>query len=323
MIIVTGAAGFIGSATIWGLNRRGQGDILAVDQLETSDKWKNMRGLSFVDYLEKQDFRQMINSDKFADSATAIIHMGACSSTMETDASYLIDNNYRYTQDLAEFAIRNNIRFIYASSAATYGDGSQGYADDHKGITKLAPMNMYGFSKQLFDQWALTHHYLKSIVGLKFSNVFGPNEYHKEEMRSVPNKAYKQIKESGVVKLFKSYKDEYGDGQQQRDFIYVKDVVEMILFFLDHPECNGIFNAGAAKARSWNELVRACFAALDVPCQIDYIDMPDEIRNKYQYFTELNMAKLERSGFSQSGYSLEDGIRDYYQNYLEEDAHLS
>ena len=323
MVIVTGAAGFIGSAVIWGLNKNGINDILAVDELGSTDKWKNLRGLSYKDYVEKDYFRNLIKAGDLPDSVTSIVHMGACSSTTETDASYLIDNNYQYTKELASFAIERNIRFIYASSAATYGDGALGYDDDHTSLHRLSPLNMYGYSKHLFDLWAADNTLLDKIVGLKFSNVFGPNEYHKQDMRSVPIKAFEQIRDSGSVKLFKSYKNEYADGEQMRDFIYVKDAVEMVLFFLEKTNANGIFNIGSGKARTWNDLIKAAFSALNLKSNITYIEMPEELRDRYQYFTELNMTKLYSTGFSKTLTPLEDAISDYINNYLSNGYHLT
>jgi len=323
MVIVTGGAGFIGSAVIWGLNRQSIDNILIIDHLESSEKWKNLRELSFDDYLEKDHFRELIKKGRFSSSTSAIIHMGACSSTTEIDASYLIDNNYQYTKELAAFAIEHNIRFVYASSAATYGDGAQGYDDSHEKIKMLRPLNMYGYSKQLFDLWAVKNKLFDQIVGLKFSNIFGPNEYHKEGMRSVPLKAFEQIRDSGSVKLFKSYEDEYADGEQMRDFLYIKDAVEMILFFLERKALSGIFNIGSGKARTWNDLIKASFSALNLDPNIEYIEMPEELKQHYQYFTELKMDKVFDAGYPRSITSLEVAVTDYVQNYLIHTNYLS
>jgi ADP-L-glycero-D-manno-heptose 6-epimerase len=323
MIIVTGGAGFIGSAVVWGLNQRGESKILVVDQLDSSDKWKNLSDLSFLDYFEKDKFRELIRERKLPDSITAIIHMGACSSTTEKNASFLIDNNYEYTKELASFAIEKKIQFIYASSAATYGDGAHGYDDDHACIRNLRAMNMYGYSKQLFDLWAINRGLLTRIVGLKFSNVFGPNEYHKGDMCSVPLKAFEQIRQSGAVKLFKSYKKEYADGEQKRDFLYIKDAVAMTLFFLYNKKVKGIYNIGSGNARTWNDLAKAAFSALNLEPRIEYIDMPEPLRDRYQYFTELKMEKLRSAGYPDPVMSLEDGITDYVQRYLVDGRRLS
>ena len=336
MIIVTGGAGFIGSALIAALNSRSITDILVVDQLacdegshfakETQngvpEKWKNLRNLSFADYVEKDDFLEMVVEKRIAPPIEAVFHLGACTSTTETNASYLIKNNYEYTKLLAQWTTDTNIRFIYASSAATYGDGSAGFSDDEERIENLRPLNMYGYSKQLFDLWAHRTGLFKKIVGLKYFNVFGPNEYHKADMRSFVLKAFEQIKSKGRVGLFKSYKDEFKDGEQKRDFIYVKDAVDMTLFFYDNPQVNGLFNIGTGRARTWNDLVKAVFAAMGKKPNIEYIDMPESIRNQYQYFTQADITKLHKAGYDKETTPLEDAIKDYVQNYLQKDKYL-
>jgi ADP-L-glycero-D-manno-heptose 6-epimerase len=249
----------------------------------------------------------------------AIIHMGACSATTETDSNYLMENNYRYTLTLAEHCIKNDIRFIYASSAATYGDGSMGYDDDEKGLIKLQPMNMYGYSKHIFDLKARREGWLNKIAGLKFFNVYGPNEYHKGDMVSVVYKAFNQIKENGYVNLFKSHRQDFEHGEQKRDFIYVMDAVDMVLFFLKNPGKSGIYNIGTGKARMFKDLVTAVFKAMDLEPKIKYMDMPVEIRDRYQYFTEAEMDKIQNIGYNLQPHNLEDGIKDYVQNYLMKD----
>jgi ADP-L-glycero-D-manno-heptose 6-epimerase len=323
MYIVTGAAGLIGSGIVWGLNQRGIDKIMLVDHLGKSDKWKNLRALRFADYEEKEDFREMILNDAFHDTKIdAIIHMGACSSTTERDASYLIDNNYKYTQELASFAVSHGIRFIYASSCATYGDGSQGYLDDESQIEQLRPMNMYGYSKQMFDLWAKRAGLLDKITGLKFSNVYGSNELHKAEMRSVVCRAYEQISTSGKMDLFKSYKPEYADGEQMRDFIYIKDAVDMILFLLDHPNGYGLYNIGSGRAETWNALVEAAFEAMNKPVNIQYVEMPEHLRDRYQYYTKTEMGKLQALGYDKTATSLKDAIADYICNYRVQEKFL-
>ena len=322
MIIVTGGAGFIGSALIAALNKRQIADILVVDQLASDEKWKNLRNLSFADYVEKDDFLEMVVENKLSPPVEAVFHLGACTSTTETNASYLIKNNYEYTKLLAQWATDADIRFIYASSAATYGDGSASFSDDEGQIDKLRPLNMYGYSKQLFDLWARRTNLLKKIAGLKYFNVFGPNEYHKGDMRSFVLKAFEQINAKDKVGLFKSYKPEYADGEQKRDFIYVKDAADMTLFFLDNPQLTGLFNIGTGKPRTWNDLVNAVFAAMDKPPKIEYIEMPDSICNQYQYYTCADITKLRKAGYNKKTTSLEDAIKDYAQNYLQKDEYL-
>jgi ADP-L-glycero-D-manno-heptose 6-epimerase len=322
MYIVTGAAGLIGSGVVWGLNQQGIDEIILVDNLGLSDKWKNLRALRFAEYEEKDNFREMIQDGTFENKKIdAIIHMGACSSTTERDASYLIDNNYKYTQEMAAFAVANNIRFIYASSCATYGDGSLGYSDDESQIEKLRPMNMYGYSKQMFDLWAKRTGYLKKITGLKFSNVYGPNELHKAEMRSVVCRAYEQITSNGKMGLFKSYKPEYADGEQMRDFIYIKDVVNMILFLLEKDAC-GLYNIGSGRAETWNALATAAFEALGKPVDIEYIDMPEHLRDRYQYYTKAEMNKFLSLGYDKPITSLKDAVADYICNYRVEEKFI-
>jgi ADP-L-glycero-D-manno-heptose 6-epimerase len=323
MIIVTGGAGFIGSAFVWRLNQEGIDDIVIVDRLGTTDKWKNLVNLRFVNYIHKDDFHEMIYNDTVRFDVDAIVHMGACSSTTERDADYLWQNNNVYTGLLAEYAIEHGIRFIYASSAATYGDGTQGFSDDHGNINKLKPINMYGYSKQVFDLRVLKHSWENNIAGIKFFNVFGPNEYHKGDMTSVIFKAFHQIKETGKVRLFKSYLPQYPDGGQLRDFVYVKDCIDVMWWLLQNPAVNGIFNLGTGKARTWNDLINAVFAAMGIKPNIEYIEMPESLRNQYQYFTQAEMDKLGQSGCPVDFSTLEDSVRDYVVNYLQQnDPHL-
>nr|WP_321259452.1 ADP-glyceromanno-heptose 6-epimerase [uncultured Pseudodesulfovibrio sp.] len=324
MYIVTGGAGFIGSAMVWKLNQMGIDDILVVDNLSTSEKWSNLVGLRYQDYLHRDQFLKFIleGDDQF--ETEAVIHMGACSSTTELDADFLMENNYRYTQYVCRFCLAHGARFINASSASTYGNGEYGFNDNHDGIDRLRPLNMYGYSKQLFDIWAKDSGILDQIVSLKFFNVFGPNEYHKDDMKSVICKAHKQILETGQLKLFKSYRDEYPHGGQKRDFVYIKDCVDIMAWFLEHKDTGGIFNIGTGTARTWNDLAHAVFAALDKEPNIEYIPMPESIRDKYQYFTQADMSKLSAVGCDVKMTSLEDGAKDYVQNYLNQDnPHLT
>ncbi len=322
MIVVTGGAGFIGSAIVWRLNQLGVNNIIVVDELGTDEKWKNLVNLDYSDYIDKHVFLQKIESGKLGFGIAAIIHMGANSSTTEKDADHLMKNNYEYTKELAGYCIKNSARFIYASSAATYGDGSLGFEDNDENCLKLRPLNMYGYSKNLFDIYAYKNHLLKDIVGIKYFNVYGPNEYHKGDMRSVVHKAYGQIIEKGSVKLFKSNIPEYADGGQMRDFVYIKDAVDMTLRFLEDKEHNGLFNVGTGKARTWNDLIKALFNAIGKPVNIEYVDMPEHLVSKYQYFTEAKLDKIKKAGYSNPISSLEDSVTDYVQNYLMKEKFL-
>lgn len=310
MIIVTGAAGFIGSCIVSKLNECSQNDLILVDHLNDA-KQKNLEGKKYTKYFEKDVFLKKIEAGDFSSGIDAIIHMGACSSTTLQDEDYFERNNYQYTKALAQWSLANNVRFIYASSAATYGDGSIGYDDDDQTIKKCKPLNLYGESKQKFDLWALNEGVLDKIVGLKFFNVFGPNEYHKGDMRSVVCKAYRKVVDEGKIGLFKSYHDQYADGEQLRDFIYVKDVVNMTLFFLKNPRINGIFNIGTGKARSWNDVANALFLATQQGVNIEYVEMPEILKDKYQYFTQANISKIRSAGYEDEVTSLEDSIKDY------------
>ena len=315
-IIVTGGAGFIGANVVRGLNARGIDDIVVVDRLRDGAKWRNLLGLRVEDVVDKDDFRLDVREGALTADIDAVIHLGACSSTTETDADYLLDNNYRYSRELCEWCLEEGIRFVYASSAATYGDGSLGYSDQDASTPGLAPLNMYGFSKHLFDLWALRSGRLDRVAGLKFFNVYGPHEDHKGDMRSVVHKAHGQILAKGRVELFKSYRPEFPDGGQVRDFVDVRDAVAVVLWLLDNPAVNGLFNCGTGEARSWNDLATAVFAALGREPRLDYIEMPDHLRGKYQYHTQADLAKLRRAGYDRPFTRLEDGVRDYVQGHL-------
>jgi len=311
-IIVTGGAGFIGSAIVWRLNQLGYDDILIVDRGDDTEKWKNLPPLKFADYIDADDFIDDLGDFK---DASAIIHEGACSSTTVTDADFMLRNNYQYTKDLAEFAIANDIRFIYASSAATYGDGSVGMNDGTDDLNGLRPLNVYGYSKHLFDQYAARNKMFDSIVGLKYFNVFGPNEAHKGDMRSLVHKAFGQISETGKLKLFKSAHPDYGDGEFGRDFIYVKDAVDMTLHFLEN-KTGGLFNAGSGVMNTWNALADAIFNALDLPTNVEFVEMPEQLRNKYQYHTQADLTRLRDAGYRAETTPLNDAVMDYVRNYL-------
>jgi ADP-L-glycero-D-manno-heptose 6-epimerase len=319
-VLVTGAAGLIGSAVIWGLNQRGHQRILAVDRLDRSDKWRNLVPLRFDDYLEADALAGKIDRNLLDDVRT-IIHLGACSSTTETDGRYLAENNFGYTRMLAEWALQRGIRFAYASSAATYG-ALEGKLEDRLDITRLRPLNMYGYSKQLFDLHASARGYLDRIVGLKYFNVFGPNEDHKGDMRSVANKAFREIVDTGRVRLFKSYRPEFADGEQRRDFLYVKDAVDMTLHLVDRPDAYGLFNVGSGRAHTWRELVACVFSALGRPVNIEFVEMPVELRAKYQYSTEASLERLHEAGYRRPPTALDEAVHDYVTRYLMPDRRL-
>lgn len=317
-ILVTGGAGFIGSALVAALNQRGISDIVVTDLLGSDEKWRNLTPLKFADYLEADDFRKRIGQNQAAlGDFSAVFHLGACSATTEKNASYLIDNNFNVTKELAAWSLAKNIRFIYASSAATYGDGAQGMDDQDPNLGRLRPLNMYGYSKHLFDQHAQRKGWLDRIVGVKYFNVFGPNEDHKGDMRSLVNKAYEQIRTTGRVGLFKSYHPDFRDGEQMRDFLYVKDAVEMTLHFAESATtAGGLFNLGSGNANTWLTLTRAIFSALNLPPKIDFIEMPEALKGKYQYYTKADITKLRNAGYRRAMTPIEDAIRDYVQNYL-------
>ena len=317
-ILVTGGAGFIGSALVAALNQRGISDIVITDLLGSDEKWRNLTPLKFADYLEADDFRKRIGQNQAAlGDFSAVFHLGACSATTEKNASYLIDNNFNVTKELAAWSLAKNIRFIYASSAATYGDGAQGMDDQDPNLGRLRPLNMYGYSKHLFDQHAQRKGWLDRVVGVKYFNVFGPNEDHKGDMRSLVNKAYEQIRTTGRVGLFKSYHPDFKDGEQMRDFLYVKDAVEMTLHFAESATtAGGLFNLGSGNANTWLTLTRAIFTALNLPPKIDFIEMPEALKGKYQYYTKADITKLRAVGYRRAMTPIEDAIRDYVQNYL-------
>jgi ADP-L-glycero-D-manno-heptose 6-epimerase len=331
-ILVTGGAGFIGSALVWALNGRGLTDIVVTDFIEPGKQWKhrvpldfgregkkrNLAPLKFADFVEADTFRARLSASPRAFGRFGtVFHLGACSSTTERNEDYLRDINLAYTRELAEWALAQEARFIYASSAATYGDGAAGMDDMDDNLARLHPLNLYGESKQLFDLHAQRAGLLQRLVGLKYFNVFGPNEDHKGDMRSLVNKAYGQILATGNVRLFKSYKPEFKDGEQQRDFLYVKDAVEMTLHFAEHATtAGGLYNIGSGKANTWLALASAIFSALNRPPAIEFIEMPGELRDKYQYFTQAEITKLRGTGYTRPVTSLGEAVGDYVRNYL-------
>lgn len=328
MIIITGGAGFIGSSLVWALNQKAYEDIVIVDALRDGTKWKNLVKRKFTQILHKDELFTWLQDTKNASAVEAILHMGACSATTEMNMDYLLKNNVQYSMRLFEFCAQAKIPFVYASSAATYGLGEIGYKDESQVAQQLRPINPYGYSKQLFDLWALKQKQTPLCwYGLKFFNVFGPNEYHKEGMRSLVAKAYPQVLKQGQIKLFKSYLENYAHGEQMRDFIYIKDVVKVCLHFLEKkPKQSGLFNVGTGKSRSFVDLGKAVFSAVDKNQKADFewIEMPHELRGQYQYFTEADLTRLRKVGdYHEPFMSLEDSITDYVSDYLvKEDSYL-
>ena len=315
ILIVTGGAGFIGRNVVAEVNRRGSSDIVLVDSLGTDEKWRNLVGLRFEDMVAPENLWDWLRG-RGPGSVGVIIHLGACSSTTEADAEYLMRNNYRYTRRLCEWALDNSTRFIYASSAATYGDGSSGFSDQDAVTERLAPLNMYGYSKHVFDLWALRNGLFDQIVGLKYFNVFGPYEDHKNDMRSVVAKAYDEIRRTGRLSLFKSYREGIRDGEQGRDFIFVDDAVDVTLHFLADGTASGLFNCGTGTARTWLDLGTAVFSSLGLAPAIEFVDMPLPLRDKYQYFTQADTGKLRAAGYARKFATLEDGVDKYVRGYL-------
>ena len=315
-ILVTGGAGFIGSALIQALNERGLDNIIVTDFLGQGERFKNLIPLRFDEYLEADDFIELLADDaSLFDDVETVFHMGACSATTESDARYLIQNNAAYTQGLAAWALAKGARFVYASSAATYGDGSRGMSD-RAPLHTLRPLNMYGYSKHRFDAYAEHHGWLPHIVGLKFFNVFGPNEAHKGDMRSMVAKAFEQIQETGRVRLFESEHPDYADGEQKRDFLYVKDAVAMTLFLAENPKAGGLYNIGSGVASTWNELVQTIFKALGKEPVIEYIPLPEALKHQYQYYTCSENARLLEAGYDKPITPFEEAVTEYVERYL-------
>jgi ADP-L-glycero-D-manno-heptose 6-epimerase len=311
-VVVTGAAGFIGSRLSAHLAGQGHA-VTAMDAAGDDRRLLNLGGVPITDYWHRDEFLRELNAGRIR-PPRAIVHLGACSSTTEQDADFLMRNNFAYTRELAIWCLNHGVRFIYASSAATYGDGSQGYDDALEALPRLRPLNKYAFSKHAFDLWALEHGAFRgsnAITGLKYFNVYGPNEQHKGEMRSMVLKAYEQIQATGTVKLFQSHRPDFADGEQRRDFLYVKDAVAMTAWFLDHPEATGIFNIGSGVERTWNDLARTVFAACDREPRIEYVEMPEAIRGAYQYSTCADLSRLRAAGCDVAARPLEVGVSDY------------
>jgi ADP-L-glycero-D-manno-heptose 6-epimerase len=314
MTVVTGGAGFIGSAVVGELNRRGITDIVIVDNLGSTDKWQNLSGKHFSEILHKSQLFDFLSAN--GERIEGIIHLGACSSTVEHDANYLLENNYRYSKRLAEFALQRSLRFMYASSAATYGDGSQGFSDDHQRLEALRPLNMYGYSKHLLDLWLFRNGFLNFVTGLKYFNVYGPNEWHKGRMASAILRMVPEVMATGKIQLFRSSRSDIEDGEQKRDFIYVKDAAE-ITCDIYASGSQGIFNVGTGSAASWNRLACSVFSALGRKEVIEYVPMPNDLAGKYQYFTQADTQKLEQAlKRNPCRFSLEQAVADYVNGHL-------
>jgi ADP-L-glycero-D-manno-heptose 6-epimerase len=321
-IVITGAAGFIGSGVVRHLNDQGITNLVLVDDIEKTDKWKNLIKKKFAHFISQHQLFHWLEGRE--NEIGAIIHLGACSDTLETDGNFLMENNYRFSIKLAEYALKHSLRFIFASSAATYGDGSLGFSDDHEGIDHLHPLNLYGLSKHLFDQWAKQHGVLDQIVSLKYFNVFGPNEYHKGRMASMVYKMLPNVLQEGIIRLFKSSEPQkFAHGDQCRDFIYVKDAAAMTCQFLDNKHM-GIYNIGTGQATTWNTLANALFKAVGRPARIEYIDMPADLVKQYQNYTCADMRKYSkhvqgRENHPELKFTIEEAVIDYVRNYLLKD----
>ncbi len=308
----------IGSAIVWQLNRLGYHRILISDRLDLTEKWRNLVPLRFLDYIDADDLLTALPS---LDDIDTVYHLGACSATTEKDSAFLMRNNFDYTKTLAHWALKNGARFVYASSAATYGAREDDFREDLP-IDSLRPLNMYGYSKHLFDQYALRAGWADKVVGLKYFNVFGPNEDHKGDMRSVVHKAFNQIRSTGKLELFRSHRPDFADGCQQRDFLYVKDAVAMTIHLAGSATAGGLYNLGSGQAHTWLDLGRAIFAALDLEPNIEFIPMPDQLRGKYQYRTLATIDRLRSTGYDAAITPLTDSVADYIRNYLNHDRRL-
>ncbi len=319
-IIVTGAAGFIGSCLVGFLNDKGFENLILVDEFENEEKELNLLHKKYLVRVERENFFEWVSIEK--PKVDFVFHLGARTDTTEFNYAIHQHLNVDYSQKIWNYCTINNIPLVYASSAATYGDGNLGYDDDHRIVEQLKPLNPYGISKNEFDKWVLHQEdHPPFWAGLKFFNVYGPNEYHKKRMASVIFHSYNQIKKDGLVKLFRSHKEGFKDGEQLRDFIYVKDIIKVCFWLSQNQGApSALYNLGTGKARSFTDLVNATYSALEIPSKIEFIDMPEDIRDKYQYFTEANMKKLRDSGYNDAFYSLEEGVGDYVRNYLSKNS---
>ncbi|RJP58091.1 MAG: ADP-glyceromanno-heptose 6-epimerase [Candidatus Auribacter fodinae] len=314
MILITGAAGFIGSALACALNRIDNTNLILCDAFGNKEKWKNLLGLRFDQFVDRSELFSFLEDNPLASDIETVIHLGACADTTEHNVDFLYQNNINFSVKLCKWAVSEGVRFLYASSAAVYGDGSLGFSDDDELTPQLRPLNAYGFSKWMFDMWVLEHGLADKVAGMRFFNVFGPNEYHKDRMASVIFRSFPQARDEGKIMLFESHKDGYGHGGQERDFIYIDEVIEAVLFLLKKKKANGIFNIGTGRAHTFNQLAEGVFDGLGKKRNIQYFPMPEDLRGRYQYHTQADMSKLESFGFA--GFS--DKFSEYVQKYVRE-----
>jgi len=316
MILITGATGFIGSAAASALNRKGRNDLLLCDTFGSQDKWKNILGLRYSRFIHRDELFGFLSEAPHARDITGIIHLGACSDTTEADMDYLLENNVNFSIRLCQWALDHGIRFVYASSAAVYGDGGLGFSDSDELTPKLRPLNKYGFSKWMFDLWVLENGLAGQVAGLRYFNVFGPNEYHKEAMASVVFRSFPRAQQEGKIRLFDSHRPDVAHGEQARDFIYIEEANDMTLFVLDSPGVNGIFNVGTGRAHTFNELAAGLFAGLGKKPSIEYFPMPAELRQRYQYFTRADMSRMRKAGFPEQKDRFQEQVAAYVRDYL-------
>ncbi|MDK9699240.1 MAG: ADP-glyceromanno-heptose 6-epimerase [bacterium] len=323
MILITGATGFIGSALVWELNRRGRTDLILVDRFGCADKFQNLLGVKYAQFVDRAQLFEFLETAPWRNQIDTVFHIGANADTTGTDADFYLHWNVEYSRKLCDWSLAHSARFLYASSAAVYGDGSQGFSDDPALHYKLKPLNVYGFSKWLFDHYVIENHLLDQVAGFRFFNVFGPNEYHKGRMASVILHAHPQVRDTGKIRLFESHRPDFHHGEQSRDFIYVKEVLAALLFAYEHPTVKGIFNLGTGRAHSFNQLAAAVFAAFDLQPNIEYFPMPEDLRNRYQYYTCADMAKLQSFGFPAFPDDFASYVKEYVADYLIPHKHLA
>lgn len=316
MILITGAAGFIGSAIAWEMSRRGRAGLVLCDGLGSGEKWKNLRELRFRRFVHRDDLFTYLDRDPEAGRIEAVVHLGACSCTTQSDMDFLLRSNVDFSIRLCTWCLERGARFVYASSAAVYGDGSRGFSDADELTPHLQPLNKYGFSKWMFDMWVLEHGFADRVAGMRYFNVFGPNEYHKGEMASVIFRAFPQAAQEGMVRLFESHRDGIAHGEQARDFVSVDEAVAITMFLLETPAANGIFNAGTGRAHTFNELAAGLFEGLGRSPRIEYFPMPPELRDRYQYFTCADMSRLQAAGFVPGPDRFQEHVAGYVRDYL-------